>query len=168
MDKYKVIAAHYAEVDNIQARVRETEKGIFGASEIADVYEFFTTIELNKAKQFIDLGSGDGRVVCVASLFTKAIGLEFDEQLIKESKEHAEKVGCSAEFIQVDYETYDYSETDIIFCYADHDFSETFLEKLRQEFKGTMYVYQGAFLPKLPKGQTFWAGQTPLISYEFE
>lgn len=148
--------------------VRNTKKGIFGTSDLKVMNKFFEDISLTTKKHFLDIGSGDGRVVILASEYTKASGIEIDEELIKESKEHNIILETKAEFLCQDYEGYSYEAVDIIFSFADHFFSEKFIEKLKKEFSGTLYVYEGVFLPEnIKKGKTFWIGQNKIISYEF-
>jgi cyclopropane fatty-acyl-phospholipid synthase-like methyltransferase len=148
--------------------VRETSKGIFGTSDLEVIETFFENISLTNKYYFVDIGSGDGRVVILASKYTKAVGIEIDEELIKESKEHANILQSKAEFICKDYEDYSYENVDVIFSFADHFFTKTFLEKLKKEFKGTLYVYEGVFLPEeIKKGPTIWINQTKIISYQF-
>ena len=48
-----------------------TEQGFFGGVIADEVYEAFKKIKLDKNTSFIDLGSGDGKVVLIASLFCK-------------------------------------------------------------------------------------------------
>jgi len=148
--------------------VYSTEKGIFGTSDLEVVYEFFKKIKPNPTDVFIDIGSGDGRVVLIASLFCHAIGVEFDKNLVQNSKEHANNLGKEVEFLCEDYEEFDYSQANIIYSYADHFFTPSFIERLKEEFKGQLYVYQGVFLPEgVKKGPKIWAKDTPIISYEF-
>ncbi len=172
--EFKIIEELYTEYDNNREKqekklVYETEKGIFGTSSMQDMYDFLTTIEAKKEDVFVDLGSGDGRVVCVASLFCDAIGIEFDETLVTLSKEQAKKLESKATFLQQDYETYAFSKATILFCYADHFFNKEFIEKLKKEFTGSLYIYQGTFFPEgVKKGKTIWVGQTPFMQYVFE
>src|SRR3989344_348569 len=59
-----------------------TEKGFWNASIAEEVYQAFKKIKLNKFKNFLDIGSGDGKVVLIASLFFKnAEGIEIDQFL---------------------------------------------------------------------------------------
>ncbi|MBI5390255.1 hypothetical protein HZB02_02100 [Candidatus Woesearchaeota archaeon] len=64
---------------------RSTSKGFWGVSEIPVLFQLFQKIKLQNYNQFIDLGSGDGRAVLVASLFTHATGIECDEKLYRDS-----------------------------------------------------------------------------------
>lgn len=172
-EKFKIIQQYFAGLDSNKENkdeetVFKTNKGIFGTSDTQTIFDFFMQIRLDKKKQFVDLGSGDGRVVIIAALFTKAIGIESDKKLHEESIQHAIALHSTAEFLQQDYETYDFSKSDILFSYADHFFTPSFIKLLEKEFSGSLFIYQGVFLPEnLPKGRTYWVGQTPLISYEF-
>ena len=86
-EKYKKLLQEFDKIDKellIQGKiVQDTEKGIFGAASLAICFELFKKIELNKYKSFLDLGCGDGRIVLLASLFTKATGIEFDKGLVE-------------------------------------------------------------------------------------
>lgn len=145
--------------------VHETEKGIFGVSDLEHIQEFFEQINLKG--NFVDLGSGDGRVVIMAAKITKnAVGIEFDEILVRKSKKHAEKLESEAIFLCQDYEKYDFSKVDVLFSYADHGFGPEFVQKLVEEFRGILYIYEGVYFPDgMKKGKTIWAGQTPIMSY---
>ncbi len=147
--------------------IYNTSKGIFGVTDAKSLIAFFKKINLQQAEHFVDLGSGDGRVAIIASFFTRASGIEFDPSLVAESKEHAKNLHSGAQFFQQDYEDFSYQDIDVLFSYADHAFNNTFLKKLHDEFTGTLYVYQGAFLPETKKGKTEWVEQTPFISYSF-
>ena len=61
-------------------------KHFWNASIAGEVYEAFKKIKLNKFKNFLDIGSGDGKVVMIASLFCKnAEGIEIDKSLHNKS-----------------------------------------------------------------------------------
>jgi SAM-dependent methyltransferase len=158
------IKKHFSEIEN---EVRETEKGIFGVSNLELIEDFFGQIDLKNKKKFIDLGSGDGRVVILAKKYCdNSIGIEFDEELVAKSNEHAKELDVDATFLCQDYEEYDFSDVDVLFSYADHNFSESFVKKLLEEFDGTLYIYEGVYFPEgMKKGKTIWAGQTPIMSY---
>ncbi|MFP4523531.1 MAG: hypothetical protein ACLFNM_03230, partial [Candidatus Woesearchaeota archaeon] len=153
-------------------KVHDTKKGIFGTTDITLFVEFCEKINLASKKSFVDLGSGDGRLVLLASLYTQAIGLEFDADLIKISMQHQKKLSLrmpevfQAKFLEQDYELFDYLHCDVLFSFADHFFTPEFIEKLKNEFFGTLYVFQGVFLPEGLKNQkkaTLWlSNQTPV------
>ncbi|MFH1964145.1 MAG: class I SAM-dependent methyltransferase, partial [Acidobacteriota bacterium] len=65
----------------------------------------------------IDLGSGDGRtVIAAAKLGARALGIEFNPDMIELSKKNAEEAGVSGktEFIQADFFECDLSEATVI------------------------------------------------------
>ncbi|MCA9478212.1 MAG: class I SAM-dependent methyltransferase [Nanoarchaeota archaeon] len=165
MDK---IIEYFSKFSN---EVRDTEKGIFGVSDLEHIKEFFG--QVNLLGTFVDLGSGDGRVTILAASWAQetgndvnAIGIEFDEELVERSKKHAAKLETDVTFLCQDYEDYDFSKVDVLFSYADHAFSEPFVEKLKKEFKGTLYIYEGVHFPEgLKKGKIIWVDQTPIIPY---
>lgn len=164
MDKKEIIK-YFSQFEN---EVHETEKGIFGVSNLERVEEFLDQIETKGT--FLDLGSGDGRVaILAAKYFDNVIGIEFDEHLVKKSKKHAQTCDSDAIFLCQDYETYDFSKVDVLFSYADHAFSEAFVNKLIKEFDGIIYIYEGVYFPEgAKKGKTVWAGQTPIMTYTFK
>ena len=62
--------------------MRSTSKGFWNAAISDEVYEAFKRIGLHKFKNFLDIGSGDGKVVLIASLFCEnAEGIEIDNFL---------------------------------------------------------------------------------------
>jgi len=146
--------------------VFKTSKGIFGVSDLEVIDEFFKQINLNSTNKFLDLGSGDGRVVFVASSFCKATGVEFELSLVHLSEKYKKHLNAYCTFICDDFEKIDLSKYDVLFSFSDNFFSEQFVQKLKKEFRGTLYIYQGIFLPNLPKGKTIWVGQIPIISYK--
>ncbi|MFW5977474.1 MAG: class I SAM-dependent methyltransferase [Candidatus Nanoarchaeia archaeon] len=167
--KSSTIINYFSQYDKVKGNiVADTQKGIFGTSNLECVDTFFKKIQLSADDVFVDLGSGDGRVVLLASSYCNAIGIEIDSKLVQESNTHARKLQREAVFFCQDYETYDFSTTNILFSFADHFFTPAFIEKLKKEFTGTLYIYQGIFLPQeLYKGPTIWAGQARIISYKF-
>ena len=69
-----------------------------------------------------DLGSGDGRIVIAAVRdfgARKAVGIELDPQLVRESREKAAQAGLAdrVHFIQGDLFTNDFSEASVVVLY---------------------------------------------------
>jgi len=149
--------------------MRDTEVGFWGTAAIDDVYELFKKIELGKYKRFIDLGSGDGKVVMIASLFTSAVGVEFDKELHEKAVEIKDKLGVKAELICSDFLKMDISKYDLVFINPDRAFHKGVEKKLREDLKGTLLVYNLVYQPSgMKKGRTFWVGktaQTPATIY---
>lgn len=147
--------------------VKKTEKGIWGVSDMIDMFNFFCKINLGKYSHFLDLGSGDGRIVLIASLFTKATGIEYDKELYEYSLMAKKNLGIeNADFKNIDYTQEDISQYDIIFIYADHSLGKYFEDKIKNEFKGVMLVYGEVFTPQhLRKGRSYYSNMSKIISY---
>jgi SAM-dependent methyltransferase len=150
-------------------KVYTTTKGIFGTTNIELFKLFCEKINLENYKSFLDLGSGDGRVCILANEYTEAKGVEFEEELIKKSREHAKKLSSDVKFICEDFQKINYAEYDILFSFADNFFSELFINKLKKEFKGTLFIFQGIYTPEnISKGKTIWLNSlTPIYQYHF-
>ncbi len=147
--------------------IGETKVGFWGTTITDDLFELFEKINLQKYKSFIDLGSGDGKAALVASLFTKASGIEFDKDLFEKSIEIRDKMGLKAELIKGDFLKHDISKHDIIFINPDKNFSEGTEAKLLKEMNGILIVYNIIYIPeKLKKGETLWSSnQIPSTIY---
>jgi precorrin-6B methylase 2 len=73
--------------------------------------------KITPADYLIDLGSGDGRtVITAARRGTRALGIEYNPDLVKLSQQNAEKEGVSAmaRFIKADIFEYDFSKATVI------------------------------------------------------
>lgn len=126
---------------------KETEKGIWISSQSREVFELFRTIRLEQFKHFADLGSGDGRVAIIASLFTKSTGIECDEELVKRSVEIKEELGLqNVWFEKADFLSKELTPYDILFIYPDNPIVRL-EQKILKEFKGDFIVCGGIFLP---------------------
>lgn len=147
-----------------------TEKGFWGTAHLDDVYEWCTRIGLDGKDTFIDLGSGDGRVVLVAGLFTHATGIEYDEALHELAEKARSELGVAdATFIKGDYTQHDLSAYDVWFSYADHGFE--WLRGKRHEMKPgiALHLYHDTYHPDfLVKGKITWIGQIPIFTYTNE
>lgn len=121
--------------------LRETEVGYWGISVADEVYELFKKINLSKYKNFLDLGSGDGRIVMIASLFTKSAGIEFDKELHNAAVRIAQKLNIKAELFNQDFFRLDLSKYDIIFFFPDKSLPYKLDKKFAKELKGKLIVY---------------------------
>ncbi len=171
MDKFLQIKKEFLHFDkHLKEKflfgVRDTEKGIWGPSDLDVVFELFTKIKLQNYKQFLDIGCGDGRVVLTASLFTKAAGIEIDKGLISKGNEIKKRLKLNAAFINGDYFTHNFSAYDIIFTNPDTGFYNGLEDKLLKEMKGKLLVYNNIFMPRfLKRGKTHWIKQVPVTEF---
>ena len=145
-----------------------TEKGFWNAAASDEVYEAFNKIKLNKFKNFIDIGSGDGKVVLIASLFCKkAEGIEIDDFLHNKALQMKIKFGISnAEFHNGDFFQHDFSKYDVMFLSPDAPLERGLEKKLLNEMKGKLIHYGQHFHPKsLKKEENFFVNGTLVSVY---
>lgn len=123
--------------------VRDTKLGMWGVSSADDVFEIFKKLAVNG--RFIDLGSGDGKVVMIASQFYDSVtGVECDEELVKVSEDMSVKLKIESEFVCDDYMNIDLSQYDYLFLNPDHELDELG-KKLMTELKGKVIVYSNLY-----------------------
>jgi predicted O-methyltransferase YrrM len=131
---------------------RPTKLGYWGSSNPEQIFELFTKIKLEKYKNFVDLGSGDGVVAAIAALFTGSTGIESDEKLHKEAtairKEliDKKKVKINYEIKNENYFDADFSGYDFMFINPDNYFHKL-EKKIIEEFKGVLIVTESIFQP---------------------
>jgi protein-L-isoaspartate O-methyltransferase len=131
--------------------LKETSKGFWGISACDEVFELFKKLELDKYKNFLDLGSGDGRVVLIASLFVKkAVGIEADEELYNISLSIRDKLKVNnVEFINDDFLNSDFSIFDIIYLFPDKHINLELKKKLSKELNGKIIIFN-SYATELP------------------
>jgi len=125
---------------------RLTALGAWATSRAPHVYAFFRTLDLGRNRLFIDLGSGDGIVACIAALFTRAVGIEVDLDLCGAARKAARIAGISTrvEFICADYLDLRISRADCLYIYPDKPIAR--LERLLGGWRGSLLV-SGPHLP---------------------
>ena len=152
--KFELIKHEYEEYYNSFLKqgklpLGATEKGFWGAAVAEEVIELFENIGIKRYKNLIDLGSGDGKVVLIASLFgVDAAGIEFDKDLFNKAVEIKNKFKLSCKFINSDFYETDLSEFSLIFVNPDAPFEKGLERKLLKEMKGKLVVYGEQFKPK--------------------
>jgi len=95
------------------------------------------------ADYLIDLGSGDGRtVITAAKLGAKALGVEYNPDMVALSKESAEKQGVAdkAKFMEADLYTIDLSEATVITMFLLPDINLKLRPRLLDLKPGTRIV----------------------------
>ncbi|MDP7141559.1 MAG: class I SAM-dependent methyltransferase [Candidatus Woesearchaeota archaeon] len=146
-DRFSLIVDKYREfTDSLLNKgvlpLRETSNGFWGISVCEEVFELFRKIRLQCYRSFIDVGSGDGRVTAIASLFTNAVGIESDKELYEMSVKIKEELGLNCEFVNKDFYEYDVSRFEVVYCFPDN-LSYRFEKKMVEELKGKL-VMSGA------------------------
>ena len=99
--------------------------------------------DVSEKDYLIDLGSGDGRtVIAAAKLGAKALGIEFNPDMVKLSKIKAEEAGVSnnTNFIEADLFGYDLSEATVITMFLLPDINLRLRPRLLDLRPGTRIV----------------------------
>jgi protein-L-isoaspartate O-methyltransferase len=142
--------------------VKDTGVGYWGMSVADDIYSLFNRIRLHEYKNFIDIGSGDGKVVLIASLFTKATGVEIDDELHQKALQIRDNLKLKAEFIKGDYHDINLRKYDLVFYHPDSNNHRLEL-KLMEELKHRLILYGPHYHPtSLQHEMTFIANTTPV------
>ena len=130
-----------------------TEKGFWNASISDEIYEAFKRLNLGRSNSFLDLGSGDGKVVFIASLFfKKAEGIEIDEFLHNKALQMQKKFGANTvKFHNKDFFTHKISGYDLIFMAPDAPFEKGVEDKLLKEMNGKLLHHGHIFHPSILK-----------------
>lgn len=120
--------------------LRTTDKGFWSHVPADDVYQAFKQLNLQHNKTFIDLGSGDGKVVLIASLFCKrAAGIETDDELFRKSLEIQKNLGIgNAIFFNNDFHEHSISPFDAVFVYPGEPMYRGLEKKLLNELTGKL------------------------------
>lgn len=145
---------------------RMTKLGAWATSRAAHVFFFFKTIGLDNYKLFIDLGSGDGIVSCIAGLFTRSIGIEIDLDLCSIARNASCDLGMGAKvnFICGDFWDHKIDQADCLYLYPDKPFDR--LEKKLARWRGTILAY-GPHLPprNFESVRTLRCGKEQMVLY---
>jgi hypothetical protein len=127
---------------------RPTSLGLWAPSTAHEVFAILEAVGAERCRSFADLGSGDGLVTCIASLFCPATGIECDPALVAKACELRDRLGLAAEFICGDFLGQDLSRYDLLYVYPDMPLFT--LEKiLAPRLQGRLVVYSCHFPLKL-------------------
>jgi hypothetical protein len=151
-----------------QLPFRDTGNGFWGGAVSDEVFEAFTQVGLGNFRNFIDLGSGDGKVVLIASLFCQnTIGIEIDKELFLNSEQLKSKTDrYNAKFFNKDFLEHDLSIYDALFINPDKPISRGLENKLLKELNGKLIVYGQHFHPNLLKKEgSIIVNGTPITIY---
>ena len=143
-----------------------TKKGFWNAAIADEVYEAFKTLNLAQFKNFLDVGSGDGKVVVIASLFCKnAEGIEIDDFLHNKAQQIKNKFGIkNAVFHNKDFFEHDFSKYDVLFSAPDAPLERGLENKLLKEMKGKLIHYGHHFQPRFLKKEDSFSVNGNLVS----
>jgi len=146
--------------------LRSTELGFWNAAISDEIYEAFKKLNLQKFNSFIDLGSGDGKITLIASLFCKqAEGIEIDEELHDKAREIKEKLGIkNTVFHNDDFHNHSISGYDVVFINPDKPLERGLEKKLLNELNGKLIVHGHHFHPKNLKREKSFTVDNTLVS----
>ncbi|HLC65108.1 MAG TPA: hypothetical protein VJI46_03230 [Candidatus Nanoarchaeia archaeon] len=142
-----------------------TQKGFWNASITEEVYSAFKKARLDKFSSFLDIGSGDGKIVLLASLFCRnAEGVEIDGFLHGIALRLQEKLGIkNAKFHNKDFFAHDFSKYDVLFLSPDAPMERGVEKKLLNEMRGRLIHYGNHFHPKLLKLESRFSVNNTLV-----
>ena len=135
-----------------------TAQGLFYPSDLEEILPGLMT-EVRAGRTFLDLGSGDGRVVFMAAVLgAQATGIEYDPKLhrlagaalkrLKESVVIKERVTL----LKGDFYRLDWSRYDVLFYFGLGTFDESgMFEKMRREMRPDAVLVL-AHAPRTPEG----------------
>jgi hypothetical protein len=152
--------------NNLDSPYRLTAAGAWAASRPAHIFHFFRQIDLSGFRLFLDLGSGDGIVSCLAGLFTQAIGIEADSQLASMAGRAAQDLGIQnrVDFICADFFTQEIRVADCIYIYPNKPVYA--VEELLDGWEGTLLINGPHFPPrKFSVQQKLRCGRETLTIY---
>jgi len=143
-----------------------TEDGVFAPTDIMFAQAVFERIGLDSVQSFVDLGSGDGRIVFLASHFTRSSGVEKNEALLDESIESSKLLNIECDLVCDDYLNVDLSRFDVIFISPDAHFHHGLEKKLKAEMDGVLVVNSPLYLPRfLKKVDSFTIAGMPITLF---
>ena len=143
-----------------------TSKGFWNAAISDEIYGAFKKLKLNKFKNFLDIGSGDGKVVLIASLFCKnAEGVEIDSFLHNKALQMQNKLELlNVAFHNKDFFQHDFSKYDVLFLAPDAPMERGLENKLLKEMNGKLIHHGHHFHPKSLKKEDSFLVNENLVS----
>ncbi len=165
-DEYKLL--HEEFLQNWPILTKHLPNGVWAPSIPKEVYKICERYADPK-KRFLDLGSGDGLVVLIASLFFKdATGIELDPEFYSISVEMRDRLDiANANFLRKDFMDASFKGFDILYIAPDKEFTLRLENKIEKELDGILIVYSSIFQPKtLGLKETFSTKHFEVYVYE--
>lgn len=142
---------------------KSTEVGLWAYSRATFILYFFKKLSLNTKSLFLDAGAGDGLVVAVASLFTRAIGIERDFHLTQLAKRAFSELELqNASMVCANFLDQKIHTAEVVYIYPDKPFEKLTYLLNKHKWCGELWVY-GPHIPseniikisRLKKGRDF-------------
>ncbi|MEK6983359.1 MAG: hypothetical protein AABX33_02200 [Nanoarchaeota archaeon] len=143
-----------------------TSRGFWNASISDEIYRTFKILQLSQVGDFLDIGSGDGKVVLIASLFCKnAEGVEIDAFLHNKALEMKAKFGIrNAVFHNKDFFEHNFSKYGALFLSPDAPLHRSLENKLLREMRGKLIHYGHHFHPRFLRREDSFLVNGNLVS----
>ncbi|NOZ80061.1 MAG: hypothetical protein GXP63_00165 [DPANN group archaeon] len=151
--------------------IKDTGVGFWNPSDPDELYSIFRRIGLGEKSAFLDLGSGDGIAVMIASLFTKATGIEHDPWLHEvagdiQAKLAAKGVAGPVQFLNQDFMDHPLSGYDVVYISPDKPLWRGVEQKVKKELSGILVVHGHHFHPRdLEEVRTFMVNGNRVTAY---
>lgn len=123
MNKFEKIQNYFLQ-KNFNIRNLDDDD-FFSFSNLKILFELFNNDDFLEFKNFVDLGSGDGRVVFLASLFFNSTGIEKNKELYDISLFNQKQLSIECEFLNADYLNMNLEKYDLAFLNPDKPFYDT-------------------------------------------
>jgi hypothetical protein len=160
-------ALHRVSSDSGAGTYRMTALGAWATSRSPHVYSLFKRIDLGRHELFVDLGSGDGLVTCIAGLFTRSVGIEIDFELCQVAQRAVGELKLEerVSFVCGNYLQLPIWRASCLYLYPDKPMQE--LERVLNNWNGTLLVY-GPHLPprNLLPVSMLQCGRETLVLYQ--
>lgn len=116
---------------------------LFGSTPMSVVQQLMVWAKVKPGDVFIDLGSGDGRVVIAAAQRgARAIGVDLDPQRISEARAQAFWVGgVTVEWREQDFYLTDIHDATIIYLFISPRVNSKLIPKFKRELKSGTRIY---------------------------
>jgi hypothetical protein len=160
-------ALYRASSDSGAGTYRITSLGAWATSRSPHVFSFFKRIDLSRYDLFLDLGSGDGLVTCIAGLFTRSIGIEVDLDLCQAAQRAVRELKLEERVSIVcgNYLQLPIWKAGCLYHYPDKPMQE--IEKLLINWKGALLVYGPHIPPRtLLPVSSLQCGRESLVIYQ--
>jgi len=129
----------------------ETKKGEFEPTSLMHIIDVFDAY-LKPGMKFLDLGSGDGRVLFFASHYkVQATGIEFDQELVEISRKALARLSDhvdreSVDIIQGDFLKHDFTDYDVFYIFEGTWAVQKLVGKLSKEMKaGSLLIAYASY-----------------------
>ena len=133
-------------------------KPVFAPTPMDMVSEVVALADLPAGGVFVDLGSGDGRVVvAIAEAYgVRSVGIELDPDKIDQSRALAISKGVDhlCKFIRADVIRVDLSKVDVVYSYLEEETLRKLMVRFREMRSGSRLISYQHKVPGLPGGKS--------------